>query len=458
MNPVLYLQEPSYLAEAPADRSIPRWVPNLGIFIAITWLISFPFDFYLSLAILSFAGLAAALIGLFHPTLGLIGIGMVCTVDALTRSLLSEMFRYNTVNYVLLLSVVAGLPLMERMKDTQTRILQGFALLVVLGLAVSQDIVGGMQQVLNVASVFGLTLYYLRARKDPSALYSCALINGVLAGVGGLVFFAQINRLPWRADDAEGRFMNANAFAFFPLAAIFSICLAYPSARPKQQTKLAILSLLTLFSVFLSGSRGAIILGTIALIFLFITTKGASRRFFYLWSIPLLSMTAIALFPELQTYAVQRFLKMFDGQYSLNSRTSGRSDVAAVGVAVFEKHPLGVGTGGFSIAYADADADEMAFAGVAKQAHSGWVKTLVENGVLGVLVLGLYVLSFAATGRRSAATSGAAIGALVTITLAIAFGVAEFQNKGLWILASGATALLNYPMTGMERSLRSTRS
>lgn len=430
-----------------------RWVRWLLVFIVLTWMLSFAFDYYLSLTILSYVGLLAALVGLFHPSVGLVGTGMLCTVDAVTRSLLLSggLMRYNTMNYMFLLAIVIGLPLLERLKDPQTRLLQALAGVLVLGLLIMRDPVAGFQHALNVVAIFGLLVFFLRARHVPRALYNVALVNGVLAGVGGLVFFSQINRLPWLTPDSEDRFMNANAFAFFPLSGIFSICLAYPSATPKEQTRLGILALMTLFSVFLSGSRNAIILGLISLVYLVIVTSGVSRRLVYLLSVPILALTAITLFPSLQEYAVNRFLKLFDPRFSMASRTSGRSDIAVVGLGIFAKHPLGVGTGGFSLAYLEGDTDEMAFAGLAKQAHSGWIKTLVENGILGVLILASYVFSFAVTGRRTRHRTLRWLGLFVTVTLGVAFVGAEFQSKGLWFLACGATVLLNYRMAGQDQ-------
>jgi O-antigen ligase len=118
--------------------------------------------------------------------------------------------------------------------------------------------------------------------------------------------------------------------------------------------------------------------------------------------------------------------------------------VAIVGWAIFMGKPLGVGTGGFSGAYANADFDETAFAGTYKQAHSGWIKTLVENGILGIIMLLLYVASFIPTGWRRGKRGTLALGVMVTTILLMAFFSAEFQSKGLWFLAAGATAVLNY--------------
>jgi O-antigen ligase len=366
----------------------------------------------------------------------------------MTRSLISNLIRYNTFNYVLLLAIILGLNLLERLKDTQTRALQAFCGFLILGMLTTPDMDSAISQVLNIASIFGMLAYFLRARSDPRILYHAALVNGMLAGVGSLVFFLQIDRLPWLAPDAQDRFINANAFAYFPLAGLFTICLAYPSVLPKEQGKLGVLALMTLFGLFLSGSRSAIILGVVCLLYLLITTSGLSKQLLLVASIPIIAVTSVALFPSLQTYAVNRFMRMFDSQYSLTSRTSGRSDVAAVGWSIFLKHPLGVGTGAFSLAYEQADADEMAFAGIRKQAHSGWVKALVENGIVGAICMAWYVLSFYSTGRRTGKRNLVRLGLFVTTVLSVAFLGTEFQSKALWFLSCGAAIRLNYGTAG----------
>ncbi|MEP7353428.1 MAG: O-antigen ligase family protein [Acidobacteriota bacterium] len=441
----------SPLSALPAVQRISspssKWVNPLLAAIVVVWLISFIFDYYLSLSILTVVGLVAALVGLRNPTMGLVGIGMLSTLDAPARSLLSGgVFRYNTFNYVLILAIAVGFTYFEKLKDLQSRALQALSLMIILGVAVTPDVAAGLQHVLNVVAIFGMLVYFLRARSDPRILYNTALINGVLAGVGGLVFFLQIDKMPWLTDDAEGRFMNPNAFSYFPLTGLFSICLAYPSATRKEQTKLGVLALMTLLSVFLSGSRGAIIVGMMILLYLIASTHGFSRRLAFIGTIPILAILTISMFPSLQDYAVKRFLKIFDSQVSLKSRTSGRSDVAIVGWGIFLQHPLGVGTGGFPTAYGQADADEMAFAGIEKQAHSGWVKTLVENGVLGAITLGWYVFSFLFSGQRGNKRGFTSLGIIVTATIAVSLLGSEFQGKGLWYLACGATVLLNYGM------------
>ncbi len=78
------------------------------------------------------------------------------------------------------------------------------------------------------------------------------------------------------------------------------------------------------------------------------------------------------------------------------------------------------------------------------QAHSGWTKTLAENGVIGFTLLVTYVLSFAGTGIRKGTRAARAFGFLAAAVLAVAFLSTEFSAKGLWLLAAGVTVFLQY--------------
>jgi len=147
----------------------------------------------------------------------------------------------------------------------------------------------------------------------------------------------------------------------------------------------------------------------------------------------------------LRESALHRVDKLLDSKYSLAQRTSGRSDLVLGAWEIFREHPLGVGTGGFAVAWSELGRH----AGVSgfgrweeKQAHSGWAKTLAENGVLGLVLLMAYVGSFVAIGLRLGTRYALGLGALVTVVLGAAFISTEFQGKGLWLLAAGATSLL----------------
>jgi len=432
----------SSLAEIPSD----WWGPRFAIFVVLAWIAGLGSIFYVSLTTLTIAGFVAALIGYFNPTIGLLGAGVICTVDSLSRSLLMTggLLRFNTFNYLLIAMMLLALPLIERLRDTQTRLLQAFVVLAVLGVAVSGDHAGGAQHVMNILAPIGLMVYFMRARHDGRIFYWVGLLNGLVSGIGGMVFFLQIDRLPWVTPDAQDRFMNANAFSYFPLTGLFSVCLAFPLVGGRDQTKLGLLATANVLWVFLSGSRGSMFVALCCTAFLLSTSAGLSRRAVFLLVAPLAAIAAVSTFGGLQDRAIGRITKLFDSSYSLAGRTSGRTDVAIVGWRMFSQNPLGVGTGAFAAEYSVTDADELAFAGTHKQAHSAWIKTLAENGIVGLVLLIIYVWSFAVSARRRGPPGIGALGLLVSAVLSIAFFSAEFQGKGLWFLAAGATVLMHY--------------
>jgi hypothetical protein len=432
----------SAIAPLPSD----WWGPRLAVLIVLAWIAGLASIFYVSLTMLTITGFIVAAIGFVRPSVGLLGVGIICTVDSLSRTLLMSggLLRFNTFNYLLIAMIILALPLLERLRDPQTRILEGFLVLAVLGVAVSGDRSAGAQHLLNIMAPLGLMLFFMRARHDDRIYYWAGLLNGLVSGIGSMVFFIQIDRMPWVRPDSQDRFVNANAFSYFPLTGLFSVCMAFPLASRRDQTKLGLLAIANMLWVFLSGSRGSMLVALCCLAYLLSTSKGVSRQAVFVLVAPLAAMAALSTFGGLQEHAMHRITKLFDSSYSLAGRTSGRTDVAIVGWRMFLRHPLGVGTGGFATEYAVTDADELAFAGTHKQAHSGWVKTLAENGVVGLAMLIIYVWSFAFSSRHKTGVSVRAMGLLVSTVFSIAFFSAEFQGKGLWFLAVGATVLMHY--------------
>jgi O-antigen ligase len=146
---------------------------------------------------------------------------------------------------------------------------------------------------------------------------------------------------------------------------------------------------------------------------------------------------------DLGASSEKRFDKLFDSSISYSQRTSGRSVLATGGWYLFLEHPLGVGTGGFSYSYATLDRENIDFhRGRRMQAHSGWIKTLAENGLPGIVLLVSYVWSFALRGWLRRKDGLFLIGLLPSVVLSITFLSTEFQGKGNWFLASAASVLL----------------
>jgi O-antigen ligase len=202
--------------------------------------------------------------------------------------------------------------------------------------------------------------------------------------------------------------------------------------------------------IFLSGSRGTLAIGTLCFVSLMIGMRGMRQRTVALVGAVMLALVVLSHFSELQDRTIKRITKLVTtdhsmvGAYSLGSRTSGRSDLAIGGWYIFQEHPLGVGTGGFPTAWSQFGRHYgLTYGrGQEKAAHSGWLKTLVENGIPGIVLMAYFIFSFGVVGMRQRSWALWRLGMLTTVVLAAAFISSEFQTKGLWFLAAGAITFL----------------
>jgi O-antigen ligase len=408
----------------------------LVVAILAVWIVGFFAGFDIALLILTVIGFIAAAIGLFAPSTGLMGIAMLAVLDAITRDLLADngMLPWNSFNYWLLLVVLLSVPFIIRLNDPHSRLLEVFILTLSVGVAYSLSYRTGIQDVFNLVTVFGMLVYFARSVDDRDAFLWTAYVVGVLGAGGGMVYYLQIADLPY---------INPNGIAFFPLTAMFAIALAMlriPDDKPSARYILLALAVINMLWVFLSGSRGNMATGLFVLLFLLTRIRRFSTAALVLSAAVGVALLASSFFVEQQQFVLHRLQRSFDPNVSLNSRTSGRSNIAAAGIELFFKNPLGVGTGSFATAVAESDA----LAGRNRPAHSAWIKTLAENGIPGIIILALYVLSFAWIGWRRRREPGIlATGVLVTGAIAIGFFSKELQGKGYWFLAAGGTALLH---------------
>lgn len=108
------------------------------------------------------------------------------------------------------------------------------------------------------------------------------------------------------------------------------------------------------------------------------------------------------------------------------------------GWKIFQENPLGIGTGSFREESAQTNlvANE-------RPAHSAWVKTLAENGILGAVFLTIYVSSYALVGIQKHRQEQILLGLFITAALAAAFFVKEFRGKSLWFLAAAGIVFLH---------------
>ncbi len=409
------------------------WGKRLVIFIVAAWTASLVVGFEGALLILTLVGFAAAVAGVRRPVLGLLGVTMLCSLDPLSRNYLltGGIWRWNTFNYWLLVVMLISLPFLLHLRDIQSRLLQIFVLLLFLELAVSADWQSGIQHVLNIVTLFGLLVYFARCKWDQAVRHWIALVSGTLAGAGGLVFYLKQESLPE---------INPNSWSFFPLTAIFAIALAFSSGHVRRgRLLLGLLAGVNSVWVFLSGSRGSFLITLVCLVFIVVQLWRSGRTVPILAAAVLLAVAVASQFLSEEAFAVRKLDKMLDTRRSLTSRTSGRWDLALGGWYIFRDHPFGVGTGGFSDAWANLRYREGLSAfreGEQSQAHSGWIKTLTENGIPGILILTAFLLSFAIVGWRQRHLGLFLLGLLATVGLSLALLPDEFQGKALWFLAA----------------------
>ena len=415
---------------------------RLTLLVAAGWLAAEWVGFLPALRGLTFLGFAAAVAGVRRPALGLLGVGMLAVLDPISRHLVmgsGGLLRWNSFNYWLVLFTLMWLPRVWRLSDPHSRLLRVLIAVLVIGLPFAERWEPGLQTLLNVATVFALVVYAQRAPRDAEAMFWLGVVMSVTAAAGGFEYYRHVDGLP---------VMNKNAFSMFPLAGLLGATIALPFAGAIRcgQLLLASLASVDLAWVFLSRSRGALLLGLIAMAFLLISIRTLPRRVTSFTAAALLVAGASGHFDALQADASRRFGKMLDQRMSLEERTSGRGNLALGGWRIFTRHPLGVGTGGFEDAWAELEQldNSTRFAqGKLVPAHSAWVMVLAENGLPGVIVFAMFVGSFAVTGMRRRDPTLRRLGIFATVILMAAFMTTEFQSKALWFLAAIVTALLH---------------
>ncbi len=434
------------MAAARAERETRKlntWAKFFLATIVLIWGSAVAVGFQVALSLLTVIGLLAAILGLRKPLVGLLGIGMLCTLDAMSRVLLltGGLLRWNTLNYWLLVVMALHIGLLIKGRDVQSKFILLFVIVLSFGLLFTpaSDMEGGYMSVLNVVIFFGLLVYWSRQAGTAQIWFLQGLVCGTLAAVGSLMYYMAKSHLPY---------INPNAWAYFPLTAIFSLCLGYHFAPKgwKSQVSFWVLAVTNYAWIFLSGSRGSMLVGSVCMLFLLLTTRSTSQKLIYAFSAVLVGLVVIHQFTDLDAEAVHRVSKLFDPSEKLEQRTSGRSDLALGAWLIFQSHPFGVGTGGFGQAWADLGyRDELSGwrYGKQMQAHSGWAKVLSENGIPGMLFLLGFVFSFVVGGWRKKRDGLFAIGFLVTMVFVLAFTSTDFAGKGLWYFSSGATVLLN---------------
>jgi hypothetical protein len=383
---------------------------------------------------------ASVVVGIRRPVLGLFGIGMLCTLDPLMTSFVftGGLLRWNTLNYWLLLVTLLWMPLFMRRRDAPLRLMLLCSGLLALELLFSHSPARGVQDLLGMMSVFGIFTYCARRDLRGDDWFWLGVICGVLAAAAFLLYAIRGDVLP---------VINPNARSALPLCGLFALCLALPfaSARRRGTFTVSVLVAIALISVFLSGSRGAMLVAAACAIYVLVGLRSLGRRLTLIGIFCLVVVTAATQFSDLQQYALGRVQLLFDRQTALVDRTSHRSELLLGGWYVFLEHPLGVGTGGFTDAWRNLGRRP----GLPsydsyrnKDAHAGWIKILAENGIPGFVLLLGFVLSFAFKGLNSPVREMRGLGLLATAALLLEFVSAEYQNKAIWFFAAAVIVML----------------
>jgi hypothetical protein len=425
----------------PDVRNVRFWGTTCLVFVVTTWIASFALGFQVALGVITVAGFCAAIAGFYWPAIGLFGISTLCVLNPLTTRLLftNDLLRWNSLNYWLVVVIVASVPLLARVSDVHSRLLQLLVVLLCAQIAISSDPLNGVQYVLDIAAYFGILVYFARATVRSTQWYWWGVFLGTLATCGSVALVLQREHLPW---------INPNIWTHLPLGAMFSMCLASHAVGTqwRRQLVLQLLAISCFVSIFLSGSRGAMLIGAVSLVYLLTKTYRVRQGLLILGLAMSLALVLAGNFTELQTHSVSRVHKLLDRDLSLRVRTSGRSGLALGAWYIFLDHPLGSGTGSFTTYWDELEPHE-GLTGYShfkhKAAHSAWARALAENGIVGIVILVAYVLSFAVVGWCRRADATLALGLLVSTTLSVAYLWSELNAKVLWMLAAGATVVLH---------------
>jgi O-antigen ligase len=308
----------------------------------------------------------------------------------------------------------------------------------------------------RAATFFGITLYlgifglwlaaYVasarRARIVLLGYLGAAVLSAGVASLALLVAFPGAEAFV-SGPRAQGLFKDPNVFGPFlvPAALILMEETVAPRLlRLRLATKLALLSVLTVGIVF-SFSRAAwlnLAVGTLVLLTVLALRRGGGRRALALLAATLIA--GVALFGALQATSSLEFLQY---RASFQAYDTQRFDAQRAGLELAAAHPLGIGPGQFE------RASEIS-------AHSTYVRTIAEEGVLGMLVvLGLMLLTLGFAARnvaRGVDTYGIGSAALLAAwcgLLANSFFVDTLHWRHLWLIAAlvwaGTALRTGYP-------------
>jgi O-antigen ligase len=428
------------------EQIVARW----GWFICLStlgaWATSAVLPFTFALAMSSVVAASAAVLGLRYPVLGLLGIGILCALDSILGPLLLQggFLRWSTINYWLVGVAFLFAPLLVRERGLPALFLALLVAWLGIGLLLTPDLMAGLTQMSALVVVLGLVVYFRRATRVPEVWFWMALAVALASALGTLAFLSAY---------PPAHRINPNIWSDLPLAGVHAACigLALEGSR-RRRFVLGLLFAVNLAWVFLSASRGALLIAAVALVAVVAMAETAKRRVVLLGAGGLVAVGLVLQFPALAHRSMERLALTFDQSRSIKVRSSARSEIARGGWELFRMHPiLGVGTGGFARERAALGRVGTRFyrPGTARSAHSGWVRVIAENGLPGALLLAGFVASFAWVGRRLADRRLRLLAYAASATLCLGLIATEFSSKELWFFAAGSMVLVTSP--GLHR-------
>lgn len=416
--------------------TVDHWGWPAIAFVMAVWSAGLALGFDAAVWILTVVGFAASALGLWLPALGLVGIGMLCVLDPFSKDLLpaSGLFPWNALDYWLLLVAALHVRRLAGEFPLPMRFLLGLGLVVTAQLIYSGNLEDGIQHAVGLLSTFGLLVYFSKLSRAPVDWYWFGLLSGMTGVIASLAFYLSRGTVP------DGKFLVLSA-----VSALLCICLGYRFVhRPLRRLMLQAAAIANTIWIFLSGSRGSILMATCCLLFLVHSARTLSRRLVLLTVGIALTSSMVVLFPGEVDHTLVRLEQLVRPDVELTYKTSGRSDLVKAGWHMFLNNPLGVGTGNFVPRYVQESytVDVRYWRGEERTPHSVWIRTLAENGLLGTLLLAGMVVSYAWMGWQDRARGGLPIGIFVTAFLTLGFSVREATANGLWLAAAGAAAVL----------------
>lgn len=372
-------------------------------------------------------------------------------IDPVSKIFLSDYgIRFHTLNYILSISTVV---ILFRRKLSIKPLLPYllFILWMVFGLIYSTNFFNGFISLWSVLSflAFYLIFYDVFCRSHGSTILLNAFFNGLFVSLLVSILFYQKYGLDYFSSNTYKFFsfdyVNPNTFIHMPVLGSICSLLFYLRTKVHKKVHIIIQFILLTCSAF-SGSRSGLVMCILIFSVTFFSIKNLKWAFMTLALILILVAQNVDILKNSNIFGIKRFSIIFDTERKVESKSSGRTEIMRIGIEILKSNPLiGLGTGSFSTAFSYFTANNREFstfffksAGSRMQAHSQYIKTLVENGWIGFILL----LNFLYSIFKSKKYSSTAI--IATLLIIISLSFSEFSAKTLLFFAAFSLVQSSY--------------